>query len=163
MFCRNCGNEMNDEDAFCQKCGSKNGDIAPAKPSGLVLVSKIFLIISLVGMVLFFVAGIVLACSTQDYIPKEGGEVIKKAELIKAGVAIMIYCGIAIFITIFSIYKLNTVTEKNGIIIWGILALLFSGILAGIFMLLTTDADYAHNKAKNNPQLPINSDGTINS
>lgn len=67
----------------------------------------------------------------------------------------MIFGAIAILPLIFggiTLSKMNKVTKKEDIVVWGVLSLLFCSILGGIFVLCTTDEDYACNATNVAPQ-----------
>ncbi len=71
----------------------------------------------------------------------------------------MIFGAIAILPLIFggiTLSKMNKVTKKDDIVVWGVLSLLFCSLLGGIFVLCTTDADYAGNAPCVAPQVTDN-------
>ncbi len=47
--------------------------------------------------------------------------------------------------------KMGKATCKDDMVVWGVLTLLFCSLLGGIFVLCTTDADYACNVVNNAP------------
>lgn len=64
----------------------------------------------------------------------------------------MIFGAIAILPIVFgaiTLSKMNKVTRKDEIVVWGVLTLLFCSLLGGIFVLCTTDADYVCNVRSN--------------
>lgn len=67
MFCRNCGKEVPDGNAFCEYCGTKVGVVNEVKPQNKK--SKKPLIISLVSVVIVAVIVVVLVLVFSDDTP----------------------------------------------------------------------------------------------
>ena len=59
MFCKNCGQEIQDDSVFCQKCGckvSENGRYTSSNTRDtLLLIAKIFMIIATVSAAVFII------------------------------------------------------------------------------------------------------------
>jgi len=66
----------------------------------------------------------------------------------------MIFGAIGILPIVFgaiTLSKMGKATCKDEMTVWGVLCLLFCSLLGGIFVLCTTDADYACNVVNNVP------------
>ena len=135
MYCKNCGNEIDESAVICTKCGyatEKLQDIGTKskQKSGKYITSLIFLIISICANGIYFILMLARALS---YI------------YINYALISLIYL-IPITVCSIAIIKLNNVSTKKELTAISIITLIFGNIIAGIIMLTINDEDLKCNK-----------------
>lgn len=87
MYCKHCGNEIEDSASFCPHCGARTEPISPSPPPAPARTQKENTI-ALVGLILAFVmpfAGLI--CSIMGYNKAKSGEANHK-DLAVAGIIV---------------------------------------------------------------------------
>jgi len=118
--------------------------------------AKVFLILTLIGSIIsmayMFLLGFTLSLDNLDLyldpeVPYTEEQLMLTFNIIKGMfIAIGCYFILPIILTSLSLRKLSAAKSKNQLIALGVLNILFSGLIAGILMLLIKDSDL--NKTK---------------
>lgn len=133
MYCKNCGNEIDDSAVVCTKCGCatdnmQNVSTKPKQKSGKYIASLVFLIISLCANGISFILALTLigANSSLGFINS--------------------FFIVPISVCTAAITQLNKATTKKDLTAISIVTLIFGNIIAGIIMLTMNDEDLQCNK-----------------